>query len=149
MRLFETITDLGQGERALRRRRYGVIETARGRLIGVHLRPWPKRVSHFEARWLGGRFHRLSGDDRCFVYYNQPLGHSRFLALTYAVSGSGCTLATLHAAAGALDAVARIKQSDAALCHVTSGRISDRLLARFGWSPHCLSSRGRHFIKRY
>jgi hypothetical protein len=149
MPLFQTIVDLRDGETALRRRRYGVIETAAGRLVGVHLRPWPKLISLPEALWLGSWQHNRISGDRCWLYYNQPLGHSSFLALKYVLSGRDCSFATARAAITVLEAIARIKTTDAIVCHVTSSRISDRLLAREGWEQHCLWSRQRHFIKRF
>jgi hypothetical protein len=48
-----------------------------------------------------------------------------------------------------LDEIARIKGAHAIVCHVTNGRISDRLLRRWGWEAHCLNWKGRHFIKRF
>ena len=149
MPLFESITDLRLGEDALRRRRYGVIVAQAGKLSAVHLRPWAKMISLPEALWLGRWNHdRLQGN-RCWLYYNQPLGHSNFLAVKYIVSSGDCTFATARAAVTVLEEIARIKQTDAALCDVTNHRISDRLLAREGWESHCPGSRRRHFIKRF
>ncbi|MBX3415611.1 MAG: hypothetical protein KF708_23200 [Pirellulales bacterium] len=149
MALFETIIDLKTGSEVLRRRRYGVIEVANGRLLGVHLRPWAKVVSIPEGLWLGGRYHERHREDRCLLYYNQPLGHSNFLALKYVRSGRGTTLATFRATLTVLDEIARLKRSDASLTDVSNVRISDRLLARWGWEAHCPSRWHRHFIKRY
>ena len=149
MPLWESITDLRAGEPALRRRRYGVIEAVDARLSGIHLRPWPKMISLPEALWLGRWNHQRLPGDRCWLYYNQPLGHSNFLAVKYIVSARDCSFATLKAAMTVLEEVARIKNSDAALCHITNGKISDRLLAREGWDRHCLNSYGRHYIKRF
>ncbi len=149
MPLFETITDLRGGADALARRRYGVIETAGGRLNAVHLRPYPKIVSLPEALWLGSWHHRFLTGNRCWLYYNQPLGHSNFLAIKYMISARDCTFATARAAMTVLEEIARLKGSDAALCDVSNQRISGRLLKREGWEQHCLSSPRRHFIKRY
>lgn len=149
MSLFETVTDLQAGEDVLRRRRYGVIEVRDSRLAGVHLRVLPKIISLPEAVWLGRWNHDRLHGDRCWLYYNQPLGHSNFLALKYVVSASDCTFASLRAAMTVLEEIARIKRTDAALCDVTNRRISDRLLAREGWERHCLKSFRRHYIKRF
>jgi len=35
-----------------------------------------------------------------------------------------------------LDEIARIKGADALLCEVANFRISDRLMTRWGWTPH-------------
>lgn len=149
MALFETMVDLVTGAEVLRRRRYGVIEVAHERLIGVHVRPWPKLISLPEGLWLGARYHRRHAENRCLLYYNQPLAHSNFLALKYVRSGRGTTLATFRATLTVLDEIARIKRSDASLTDVSNLRISDRLLTRWGWEAHCPSRWHRHFIKRY
>jgi hypothetical protein len=149
MPLFETVTDLRAGEETLRRRRYGAIDVQGGQLAGVHLRPYAKIISLPEALWLGKWNHRRLVGDRCWLYYNQPLGHSRFLAVKYVVSARECRFASLKAAMTVLEEIARIKRSDAALCDVTNRRISDRLLAREGWERHCLASPRRHHIKRF
>jgi hypothetical protein len=147
--LFETVIDPRGGAEILRRRRYGVIEVADERLVGIHLRPWPKLISIPESLWFGGRYHRRRRENRCLLYYNQPLAHSSFLALKYVLSGRGTTLATFRATLTVLDEIARIKRSDASLTDVSNLRISDRLLRRWGWEAHCSSRWHRHFIKRY
>jgi len=48
-----------------------------------------------------------------------------------------------------LDEIARIKRSDALLTDASNLRISDRLLARWGWVPHTSSRWHRHHIKRF
>ncbi len=133
----------------LRRGRYGVIETREGRLHAIHLRAWPKIVSGFESEWLGRRFHENRSGDLCLLFYNQPLRFSQFLALTYTVSGSGCSFATARRAAETLDEVARLKRTDALLCDAWNLRISDRLLARWGWEPHKPQRWHRNYIKRF
>jgi hypothetical protein len=134
---------------ALRRGRYGVIEVADGRLAAIHLRPWPKIASSLEVEWRGRRWHASKPGDRCLVYYNQPRRFSNFLALKYIVSHRDCTLSTFHHALEVLDEVARVKQTDAILCDVWNDRISDRLLARWGWEPHKPQRWHRHYIKRF
>jgi hypothetical protein len=133
---------------AVRRGRYGVIETSRGQLVAIHLRPWPRIVTVLEADWLGRRKKQQPGD-RCLLYYNQPRRHSNFLALKYVVSQRDCTYWTFHRALTALDEVARIKRSDAILCDAWNERISDRLFAREGWEPHKPDRWHRNYIKRF
>lgn len=149
MPLLESITSLRTAEATLRRRRYGVIEACEGRLVAVHLRPFAKIISLPEALWLGRWNHGRLAGDRCWLYYNQPLGHSNFLAVKYVVSSRCCKFSTLKAGMTVLEEIARIKGTDAALCDVTNRRISERLLAREGWERHCLGSSRRHFIKRF
>ncbi|MEX2112044.1 MAG: hypothetical protein WD845_02605 [Pirellulales bacterium] len=134
---------------ALRRGRYGVIEVVDGRLAAIHLRWCPKIVSALEIEWLGRRRHDSVPGDRCRLFYNQPRRHSNYLALAYVVSHCDCTFATICRAAQTLDEVARVKQSDAILCDVWNLRISQRLLARWGYQPHNPRRWHRHYIKRF
>lgn len=147
---FSTLDDpFGADIEAVRRGRYGIIEISIGRLVAIHLRPWPRIVSALETDWLGRRWHERRAGDRCLVYYNQPRRHSNYLALKYVVSQRDCTLATFRRALLALDEVARIKRSDAILCDAWNERISDRLLAREGWEPHKPDRWHRNYIKRF
>jgi hypothetical protein len=134
---------------ALRRGRYGVIEVAESELVAIHLRPWPRIISALEIEWLGNRRHERTPGDRCWLYFNQPWRHSNFLALKYVLSLRDCTFATSRRAALALDEVARVKRSDAILCDAWNLRISERLLARWGWEAHNPSRWHRHYIKRF
>ena len=149
MALFQTITDFNAGADTLRRRRFGVIETAAGQIVAVHLRPWPKLLSRREVVLVGPQYHARGPADRCRLYYNQPYRFPSFLALKYVVSTAGTRYATIRAALTILDAIARLKRSDALLCDAANSRISDRLLARFGWEPHRPQRWHRNFIKRF
>jgi hypothetical protein len=149
MPLFETVTDFYAGAEVIRRRHYGVIEMAEGRLVAVHLRPWPKLISLGEI-WLEEMiWRRARSADRCLLYYDQPLRSPKFLALKYVVSSWGATFRTARGAAMVLDEIARIKGIDAIVCDAWNRRISDRLLRRWGWERHLLHSRRRHYIKRF
>lgn len=150
MLLSRTLFDPFFAEReALARGRYGVIETRGGRLRAVHLRRWPKIVTVLDAEWGGRRYHEKVEADRCLLYYNQPRRFPNFLALRYVVSGRGCAFATFCRALEVLDDVARVKRSDALLCDVWNERISDRLLARWGWESHKPQRWHRNYIKRF
>ncbi len=148
-RLSEAVNDLDAGAAVLRRRRYGVIEVADGRLQRIRLRPFPKLISLPGVRLDEWLCHGRRQGDRCWLYYNQPLSCPSFLALVHVVSTAGTSYRTFRRAVGVLDEIARIKQSDAIVCHVANGRISDRLLHRWGWEPHAPRLRGRNFIKRF
>lgn len=147
-RLFETVFDLVRQAELVRRRRYGVIEVIDAELAAIHLRPWPK-LSSVDQVWLGRLAHRRRPGDRCLVYYNQPWRATNYLALALAVSDRDCTFASARRAALVLDQVAWIKRADAIVCDVSNARISDRLLARWGWEPHCPARRHRNYIKRF
>jgi hypothetical protein len=147
--LTQTLADPLTDAEVLRHGRYGVIDVRGGRLAAIHLRRWPKIISALEIQWRGERAHRQRPGDRCLLYYNQPRRHSNFLALKYVVSHRDCTFATFHRALEVLDELARLKGTDALLCDVWNGRISDRLLARWGWQPHHPRSWHRHYIKRF
>lgn len=148
---FATITEFETpaAQEALRRGRYGVIETTDGRVTAVHLRPWPKLLSWPEIWPTRGRYHARGAGDRCLLYYNQPLGHTNFLALKYIVSTAGSSYVTFRAALVQLDRIAELKRTDALLCDAANARLSDRLLARFGWEPHAPARWRRNFIKRF
>jgi hypothetical protein len=147
--LFETVTDIAENQDILRRRRYGVIETSAGRLSRIALRPWPKMVALPEV-FLGGlSSHRRLEGDRCWLYYNQPRRHSNYLALRYVVSSREGTLATFRTALAVLDEIAQLKKTDAILCDVALSRVSDRLLARWGWSPLSPRWLHRNYVKRF
>jgi hypothetical protein len=150
MRWFSTtIDDWNTDREELKRRRYGIIETAAGRLVAIHLRPWPKLLSWPEIWPAGPAYHARGDADRCLLYYNQPRRFSSFLALKYVVSTRGTTYATSRAALVALDQLAELKGIDALLCDAANTRLSDRLLRRFGWTPHKPQRWHRNFIKRF
>jgi hypothetical protein len=144
------LTDpFGADLEALARGRYGIIETVEGRLCTIWLRPWPKVASTLDVDWIGRRWHERTPGDRCLLYYNQPRRHSSFLALRYVVSQRDCTLATGRRALQVLEEVARVKRSDAIVCDAWNQRISERLLARWGWEAHARSRWHRNYIKRF
>jgi hypothetical protein len=149
MLLFEIVTDLVDGAEVLRRRPYGVIEASDGHFRRVLLRPFPKIASAPEILISGGLHHRHRRGDRCRLYYNQPWRFPQFLALKYLVSARQTKMRTLIRALAVLDEIARLKRSDALLCDVGNWRISTRLMARWGWEPHCPTRWHRHYIKRF
>src|SRR5262245_50297244 len=95
--LSETITDFDACREQIRTRRWGVIETVRGELAAVHLRPWPKFVSLPELLPMGPRYHGRGEADRCLLYYNQLRRMPNFLALKYIVSTTGTSYRTFRA----------------------------------------------------
>jgi hypothetical protein len=149
MPVSEIVTDLAQSADAIRRRRYGVIEVADGQLRRIVLRPFPRIVSLLGATLIGGWRHRRRPGDCLRLYYNQPRRFPNFLVLKYIESGRDTGFGTLSRALAVLDEIARQKGSDALLCDVSNGRITSRLLGRFGWVPHCPSLFHRHYIKRF
>ncbi len=147
--LFETVTHLGQRADVLRRRRYGVIETAAGRFERVRLRPWPKMASLGGVFLLGMLRHRWIAADRCWLCYDQPRRHPNYLAVKYVGSGKGTSYQTCRRALETLEEIARIKQTDALLCELATWRISREMMARWGWQPHQVSRWRRHYIRRF
>ena len=147
--VMRTAEDWDAAEEALRRQRYGVIETAGGTLAAIHFRPWPKLFAWPELWPVGPVYHASGQPDRCLLYYNQPRWFSNFMALKYMVSTRGSTFATCRTALVALDGVARTKGTDALLCDAFNFRLSDRLIRRFGWEPHRPQRWHRNYIKRF
>ena len=149
MALFEIARDLQADADLLRRRFHGIIETRDGQLSVIYLRPWPATVSIFRLwRDMWGRT-VTPKEDVCRLYFDQLRSQPNYMALKYVVSHSGTSFATARAAARVLDEIARIKRTDAIVCEARNARISDRLLARWGWQRHVLTSKRRHFIKRF
>lgn len=106
MAFFETIgsTDGGfdfeAASETIRRRRFGVIDAADGRVVAIRFRTWPKIVTLPEVLFLGERYHERRRADRCRVYFNQPWRFPNYLAVPYGLCGHGTRLATMNAAAG-------------------------------------------------
>lgn len=149
MYLFETVAVPCHQRELLRRRRFGVVELAEGHLLRIRLRPWPKVVTAPGVLLLGRLAHRLLSGDRIWLYYNQPWGFSNFLVLRYVLSARDTSMKSLTQGLAVVDEIARLKRSDAILCDVGNWRITTKLLARWGWEPHCPSRRHRHYIKRF
>jgi hypothetical protein len=145
---FEIVTDLVYGAEPVRARRYGVIEVRAGQLERIRLRPFPTRVLLWQPRLFGAWRHRYQAGDWCRLYYNQPRGFDNFLSLVYVVSGRDASFATFRTAVTTLDQIGELKQVDALLCDASNGRISDRLLHRWGWVPHAPMPWARNYIKR-
>src|SRR3569623_414125 len=146
---FETVSDLYAQADVVRRRPYGVIEVAAGRFDRLRLRPFPKLSTPLDLLLRSNHAHRRHQGDRCWLYYNLPRKHRNFLALKLVFSSQNATLASFHGALEVLEEVAQIKQIDALLCDVANTRISDRLLARWGWEPHKPQRWHRNYIKRF
>lgn len=144
---FETVKALADS--AVRARRYGVIESRDGAFRAVHFRPFPKFASHAEA-WVDRALRRWRrAEDCCWLYYNEPRSCPGFLTLAYVVSSGKTRVATVQASLAALDEIARIKQCDAIVCDASNLRLSDRMMARYGFVRHAESLGGRNFIKRF
>jgi hypothetical protein len=149
MALFETVHNLRSRAALLQRRPYGVIVVESGRLQAIHLRPWPKVFAAPDLLGSARGFSRRATGDRCWLYYNQPCRHRRFLALKFVVSSREATFSTLRSTLVVLDEIARIKGTDAILAEVRNVRISERFLRRWGWESHLPTSGRRHYIKRF
>ncbi len=143
----EPVTSIATQKHLLQVRRSGHIVVESGRLLAVYGRWWPYFGNHLQAAF--DRRVRGGNDDRCELFYHSPLGAPQFITLSYIRSGGRTSLASNYAATLVLDEIARINQSLAIVCNVINDRISDRLLARWGWEAHCQHWSGRHFIKRF
>lgn len=140
------VTNPVENEAILANRRAGKIVTCAGRLRCIQGRWWPYLGNHLDVLWDSSI--RSMQSDVCELYYHAPLACPRLLTLSYVRSGPKTSLSTFYAATLMLDEIARIKQTGAIVCNVTSGRLTDRLLRRWGWDEHCEGWTGRHFIKR-
>ena len=147
--LIESVREIEANQETLRRRPYGVIEAAKGQLVRIQLRPWPKYASLIEVHWLKAMKGKRHEQDVCRLFYNQPLGHRNYLTLSYVESSLGTQLKTFYRALDVLTQIAFIKRSDAILAEVTNKKISDRFMIRRGWERHMEQKRQRHWIKRF
>ena len=126
-----------------RRRPYGVIRAADGRLGEVRIRPFPKIASVPEATYLGGWRHRLWPATAFGCTTISRGGFATSSSCAYVVSNRDTSLATVRLALEALEEIARLKRSDALLCDAgnwrNSGKAarSPRLVAAL---PHPLAS---------
>lgn len=141
------VTHIARQTPQLAARRAGQIMVQGGRLVAVFGRWWPYVGNHLRAAW-DQRF-RQTAADRCEIFYHSAIASPQFLTLSYIHSGEKTSLSSLYAASLVLDEIARVRGALAIVCNVTNDRISDRLLARWGWESHCHSWSGRHFIKRF
>lgn len=149
-RWYETVYDLSDEQQLaiVRRRRYGIIEMVDGRLHRIVFRPLPAMAGPFDLPW-GQLVHRAVSGDRSWLYFNQPHGLEQFLSLKFMMSTRQATLATFRGALNVLDEIAAIKGIDAIVCDAANWRISDRLLARWGWQSHKPQRWHRNYIKRF
>lgn len=147
--LGQTLDDFDANREQIRAGRYGIVEMEAGRLVAIHLRPWPKLFSLGEFWPLAFRYHARGVPDRCLLYYNQPRRQPNFLALKYIVSTEGTSYRTFRSALVVLDAIAELKKTDAIVCDAANLRITDRLLSRLGWEPHKPERWHRNFIRRF
>ena len=144
---WQPVRDFHSGTRQLQRWRCGRIVMRSGRLIEVQHRLFPGSVSVAQV-WWQGKFKRQS-EDVCLLDYHQPLASPGFLTLDYIRAGKGTSYKTFVGACHVLDEIARIRQANAIVAHVSNGSISDRLLIRLGWQRHLTDWPGRHWIRRF
>lgn len=147
--LCQTVVHLDRQAEQVRHARHGVIEAVEGRFRRLVLRPWPKLVSLADVFLFGPWFHRRSRRDRCLLYFDQPWGSPNYLAVKYLLTYGGTSYASVVAARNAIDEVARIKGSDALVCHVSNRRLSARIMTRWGWQPLNDSPRCSLFVRRF
>ena len=149
MKPIESVYDVKAQQETLRRRRYGVIEAANGKLVRIQLRPWPKFASLLEAHWIRAMKSSRHKSDKCRLFYNEPSSHPGFLTLVYVESSLNTSAKTVFATLSVLDQIAYIKHSNAIIADVSNKRISDRALKHWGWERYMEQESQRHWIKRF
>jgi len=145
----ESVYDVKAQQETLRRRRYGVIEAANGKLVRIQLRPWPKFGSLLEAQWVKATKSRRHRRDICRLFYNEPISHPGFLTLAFVESSLNTSAKTVFATLSVLDQIAYLKNANAIVAEVSNKRISDRALKHWGWEQHLEHKPQRHWIKRF
>ena len=149
MKPIQSVYDVKAQQETLRRRRYGVIEAANGKLVRIQLRPWPKIASHLEAYWIRATKSRRHQKDACRLFYNEPISNPGFLTLAFVESSLNASAKTVFATLSVLDQIAYLKNSNAIVAEVSNNRISDRALKHWGWERHLEHKPQRHWIKRF
>jgi len=143
----ERFANLEEDAEGIRQVRCGRIVMESGRLVSIERHCFSSPVSIAQIWWESGRG-RLRGD-RCLLDFHVPRGLESFLTLDYVRSGSQTSYKTFVGACYVLDEIAKIREADAIVAHVTNVRISDRFLNRLGWQRHQRHWRGRHYIRRF
>jgi hypothetical protein len=127
--------------------RCGRIIVCDGELVAVRRRFFNASASIAQVMWQAGW--GRSDNSQCVIDYHSPLGMPGFITLDYIRSGQKAGYRTLRQAVRTLEQIARIKQVHAIVAHVTNPLITDRFLTRLGWQQHCLTWKGRHWIRRF
>lgn len=127
--------------------RCGRIIVRDGKFVSLRRRWLPGSVSLPRVFW--DSYFPPGKVDQCTLDYHQPWGCPGFLTLDYVRSGPRTRFATFRLALAVLDEIATLRGSYAIVAHISTSRISDRLLRRWGWQQHCLHWSGRHWIKRF
>lgn len=144
--LKRTIHDPASQAAVVRRWPAGEIRMSGGKLVDIRCGFFAKRGSVARV-WLESHI-RSQPRDQCILYYHSPL-LSRYLSLDLVLAGPQTCLSTIRGACEILDEVARLRGAVAIFSHVSTTKISDRLLMRLGWQQHLLGSPGRHWVKRF
>ncbi|MEM9366842.1 MAG: hypothetical protein AAGD07_12685 [Planctomycetota bacterium] len=127
--------------------RAGRIVMEQGKLVRLESHAFRSPASIAQIWWESKRG-ALRGDI-CLLDFHAPRGLNGFLTLDYIRSGDGTRYQTFVGACHVLDEIAKARNSDAIVAHVTNVRISDRFLGRLGWQRHLPHWRGRHWIRRF
>ncbi|HBJ35186.1 MAG TPA: hypothetical protein DDZ51_10615 [Planctomycetaceae bacterium] len=141
-----TVTDLRIQSGVLKTWPSGKIRMSGGKLLDIRCGIVARRSSVARV-WLESRF-RSQPPDRCVLHYHSPF-LSRYLSLDLVLAGPQTHLSTIRGACAMLDEIARLRGAVAIFAHVSTTRISDRLLQRLGWQRHLQGESGRHWIKRF
>jgi hypothetical protein len=128
--------------------RSGRIVVIDNRLVSLDRRWLPGAASSLRI-WWDSRYHVGGIENCCTLWYTGTRKQPGFLTLDYIRSTPRTSLRTLRCTLRLLDFVAQRRQAIAIVAHVGTTAISDRLLLRWGWTPHAASLRGRHWIKRF
>ncbi|MEM6469457.1 MAG: hypothetical protein AAF802_07785 [Planctomycetota bacterium] len=141
------VTNPQERPELLKRWRCGRIVVEAGTLKHVKLRRLTGSVSMAQV-WWQSRYGRPD-DELCWLDYHQPIGMPAFLTLDYIRSGRKAGYRSFLAACCVLDEIAKIRETQAIVAHVSTASLSDRLLLRLGWERHLAHWSGRHWIRRF
>lgn len=134
-------------EPSIARWRYGTITVRSGKIHSVQARWWPRWGSVYGA--MMDRVVRQLPLDECRFYYAFPLRSPGFLSLLYVHAGDKTSYRTFHQGIVAMDCIARIRGAQAIVCEVTNDRLTESMMARWGYVPHARSLGDHHYIRRF
>jgi hypothetical protein len=142
----EKVASIEGNEIAINSWRYGELELSDGKLVCIRPRWWPRLGSRWES--MQDSYIRRLPTDQLLAYYAFPRRAPGFMSVLYAFSGPNTQYRTIYRAVVTMDAIAKLRGSQAIVCQTITDRASERLMKRWGYVRHAASLGHNHFIKR-
>jgi hypothetical protein len=140
------VTRLESCESQIARWRYGEVETCEGQVTGLYARWWPRIGSELDVA-MDNYLSQLRENSARF-YYAFPLRSPGYMTILYAHSGPRTSYATLYRGIETMDAIAKLRRTNAIVCQATNAKLEERTMNRWGYVRHALALGDNHYIKR-